>query len=167
MNPENATEENGLSSPITIGVISDTHGLLRPQVAQQLVACSHILHAGDIGGQEILDQLNDIAPVIAVRGNMDYDPWASSLPVIEMSEIGGAFFYMLHNLDYLDLDPVAAGIQVVISGHTHRPSLFEKDGVLFLNPGSAGHRRLNYPVSMAKIRLQEKNVQPQIIEIDV
>ncbi len=167
MNSENpSSTDPSTNDPITIGVISDTHGLLRPQIVDRLKACSHILHAGDIGAQEVLDQLNSIAPVVAVRGNMDFGSWSNELPVAEIVRLGGIFFYVLHNLDYLDLDPVAADIQVVISGHTHQSRLFEKEGVIYLNPGSAGHRRKHYPVSMATIRIEGEKVTPWIIEID-
>ncbi|WP_419664021.1 phosphodiesterase, MJ0936 family [Desulfosarcina variabilis str. Montpellier] len=150
----------------TIGVLSDTHGLLRPEIEKQLSGCDHILHAGDIGDGAILQRLEQIAPVVAVRGNMDYGSWSNALPVKEMVEIEGVFFYLLHDLYHLDLDPLAAGIHVVVSGHTHQAKLFRKDGVIYLNPGSAGHRRSHYPISMAMVHIDEKTVTPQIIEID-
>lgn len=150
----------------TIGVVSDTHGLLRPEIENQLVGCNHILHAGDIGDADVLQRLERIAPVVAVRGNMDYGSWSKALPVKEMVEIEGIFFYLLHDLYHLDLDPPAAGIHVVVSGHTHQAKLIRKDGVIYLNPGSAGHRRSHYPVSMAKIQIQDQTVTPRIIEID-
>jgi uncharacterized protein len=152
--------------PTTIGVISDTHGLIRPEIEKKLAGCDRILHAGDIGDEKALQRLEHIAPVVAVRGNMDSGPWSNALPVTEMVEIDGIFFYLLHDLYQLDLDPSAAGIQVVVSGHTHQPKLFQKAGVLYLNPGSAGHRRSNYPVSMAKVGIENGNVNPRIIEID-
>ena len=157
MNPTNSTN---------IGILSDTHGLLRPEVLAALADCDHILHAGDVGDGQVLERLERIAPVTAVRGNMDYGSWSHSLPVDEMVEIGNIFFYMLHDLNHLDLDPAAAGIQVVVSGHTHQPQLVEKDGVAYLNPGSAGHRRFNYPVSVARVQIQDGTVTPRIIEID-
>jgi putative phosphoesterase len=160
MNTMNAT------NPKTIGVISDTHGLIRPEIENQLAGCDRILHAGDIGDEKVLQRLEHIAPVVAVRGNMDYGSWSNALPVREMVEIDGVFFYLLHDLVHLDLDPSAAGIQVVVSGHTHQPKLFQKEGVIYLNPGSAGHRRSNYPVSMAMIDIENGNVNPRIIEID-
>ncbi len=150
----------------TIGVISDTHGLLRPEIESQLAGCDRILHAGDIGDRGVLERLERVAPVVAVRGNMDYGSWFNRLPINEMIEIDGIFFYLLHDLYHLDLDPSAAGIQVVVSGHTHQSKLFQKDGVIYLNPGSAGHRRRDYPVSMAVIHIQDRHVTPRIIEID-
>ena len=159
MNPTNPNNTK------TIGVISDTHGLLRPEIEQQLDGCDHILHAGDIGDPSVLEKLDRIAPVAAVRGNMDYGSWSNTLPVTDMVEIAGVFFYLVHDLYHLDLDPVAAGIHVIISGHTHQAKLFNKAGVVYLNPGSAGHRRRNYPVSMAMIRIREGRIKPSIIEI--
>lgn len=149
-----------------IAILSDTHGLLRPEVEQALAGCDHILHAGDIGAKEVLDRLERIAPVAAVRGNMDAGSWSRSLPVNEMVEIAGVCFYILHDLHQLDLEPSAAGIHVVVSGHTHRPEILRKDGVIYLNPGSAGHRRFNYPVSVARVGIENGALDPRIIEID-
>jgi len=151
---------------ISIAIVSDTHGLLRPEVEETFAGCDRILHAGDIGDQRVLQQLARIAPVVAVRGNMDHGTWSNSLPVKEMVEIAGVFFYILHDLHHLDLEPSAAGIQMVISGHTHRPEIVRKDGVIYLNPGSAGHRRFNYPVSVALARIENGKVAPRIIEIE-
>ena len=162
MDPLNSTNPK----PKTIGVISDTHGLIRPGIESQLAGCDRILHAGDIGDSRVLDRLNRIAPVVAVRGNMDYGSWSRALPVREMVEIDGIFLYLLHDLYQLDVDPAAAGIHVVVSGHTHQSKLFRKDGVLYLNPGSAGHRRSHYPVSMATIRIEGEDLSPRIHEID-
>ncbi len=156
-NPTNAT---------TIGILSDTHGLLRREVEQALSGCQRILHAGDVGDGQVLTRLGRIAPVMAVRGNMDYGSWSNSLPIKEMVEIGGIFFYILHDLNQLDLDPSAAGIHMVVSGHTHQPKIFQKNGVIYLNPGSAGHRRFNYPVSIARVRIENGATTPRIIEID-
>lgn len=149
----------------TVGIISDTHGLLRPEVEKALAGCEQILHAGDVGDNEVLAQLKRIAPVLAVRGNMDHGSWSHALPVNEMVEIGGVFFYILHDLHHLDLDPSAAGIHVVVSGHTHQPELLQKDGVIYLNPGSAGHRRYDYPVSIARVHIQNRTAIPHIVEI--
>lgn len=153
-------------NPTTIGILSDTHGLLRPEVEQALSGCQHILHAGDVGDEQVLVRLGRIAPVMAVRGNMDHGLWSNSLPISEMAGIEGIFFYILHDLYQLDLDPSAAGIHVVVSGHTHRPEIFQKNGVTYLNPGSAGHRRYDYPVSMARVRIENGAATPRIIEID-
>jgi len=151
--------------PTKVGIISDTHGLLRPEAEEALDGCDHILHAGDVGDREVLEKLQLIAPVTAVRGNMDCGSWSNTLPVTEMVEFGKVFFYMLHDLYHLDLDPTAAGIHVVVSGHTHRPELIQKDGVFFLNPGSAGHRRHSYPISVAIVHIENGKVVPRIIEI--
>lgn len=151
----------------TVGIISDTHGLLRPEVEKALAGCEQILHAGDVGDNEVLARLKRIAPVLAVRGNMDHGSWSHSLPVNEMVEIAGVFFYILHDLHHLDLDPSAAGIHVVVSGHTHQPELLQKDGVIYLNPGSAGHRRYDYPVSVARVHIQNLTATPHIVEIDL
>ena len=166
MNPTKSMDSTIPKHSKAIGVISDTHGLLRPEIESQLAGCDRILHAGDIGEQSVLERLERIAPVVAVRGNMDYGAWSNALPVKEMVEIDGVFFYLLHDLYHLDLDPPAAGIHVVISGHTHQAKLFHKDGVVYLNPGSAGHRRSHYPVSMAMIYIDDGQVNPRIIEID-
>ena len=154
------------TKPITIGILSDTHGYLRPEVEQALMGCDRILHAGDVGDNQVLIKLECIAPVVAVRGNMDYGSWSNALPLAEMVEINGIFFYLIHDRYALDLDPVAAGIHIVVSGHTHRPELIQKDGVVYLNPGSAGHRRRNYPVSVARVRINNGKATPRIVEID-
>ena len=156
-----------MSLILTVGILSDTHGLLRPEVAETLAGCGYILHAGDIGDGQVLERLKRIAPVTAVRGNMDYGSWSNSLPVSEMVEIDGIYFYIIHDLNQLDLDPAAAGIQVVVSGHTHQPHLIEKNGVTYLNPGSAGHRRFDYPVSLAMVLLQDGTVTSRIVEINM
>lgn len=156
-----------MSFSTTIGILSDTHGLLRPEVVKALAGCDHILHAGDIGENDVLDGLKRIAPVVAVRGNMDYGSWSNALPVTDMVEIGDIFFYILHDLNQLDLEPAAAGIHVVISGHTHQPRLIKKDGVTYLNPGSAGHRRFDYPVSVAMVHIENRTAISRIIELDL
>ena len=134
-----------------IGVISDTHDLLRPEALQALEGSDLILHAGDICGPEVLQALREIAPVIAVRGNNDREPWAKDLPLSEAFEVGRASIYVLHDINELDLDPRAGGFSVVISGHSHQPRCEERDGVLFFNPGSAGPRRFRLPISLGHI----------------
>jgi len=129
------------SSQLIVGLISDTHGLLRPEAAEALKGSDAIIHAGDIGDPRLLHELARLAPVTAVRGNVDRGPWASALPATEVLQAGAAFIYVIHNLAELDLDPAAAGFRAVVSGHSHRPAQREKDGVLFVNPGSAGPRR--------------------------
>jgi putative phosphoesterase len=138
-----------------IGVIADTHGLLRREVLELFTGVSLIIHAGDIGTPDVLTTLREIAPVRAVRGNVDKGAWADSLPETEVVEYNGSFIYLLHDLKTLDLDPSAAGIQVVISGHSHRPEESRKNGVLYLNPGSAGPRRFKLPVTAALLRIEE------------
>ena len=136
-----------------VGLISDTHGLLREQAVRALAGSELILHAGDIGSPEILPRLRTIAPVVAVRGNIDRGPWASPLPVTAVAHAGPVSLYMLHQLEELDLDPAAAGFQIVVSGHSHKPSQMERSGVLYLNPGSAGPRRFSLPITVAVLDL--------------
>jgi uncharacterized protein len=145
---------------LRIGVISDTHGLLRPEAEQRLAGAAHIIHAGDIGRPEIIDSLRRIAPVIAIRGNVDKGRWADSYPETETVSLGGHSIHVLHDIHDLQLDPVASGINVVISGHSHRPLIETKDGVLYLNPGSAGPRRLNLPITLATLKLSASGLRP-------
>jgi putative phosphoesterase len=149
-----------------IGVISDTHGLLRPQALAALQGSSLIIHAGDVGSPDILDALRQIAPVFAVRGNVDKGPWAERLPETEVVQVDGVRLYVLHILDELDLDPLTAGFQAVISGHTHQPKTETKQGVLYFNPGSAGPRRFNLPISVGRLSLAEGKVTGAIIYLD-
>ena len=149
-----------------VGVISDTHGLVRPQVLEALAGVEMILHAGDIGSQEVVDSLNRIAPVVAVRGNNDKGTWAALLPDWEVVEIGNVSIYMLHNVNEIDISPSGAGFQVVVSGHSHQPSVVEQRGVLYVNPGSAGPRRFTLPVSLAHLHVGA-TVKAQIIELVV
>ena len=132
-----------------IGVIADTHGLLRPEVLELFKGVLLIIHAGDIGTPDVLSTLQKVAPVRAVRGNVDKGAWGMSLPETDVVECNGSFIYLLHDLKTLDLDPVAAGMQLVISGHSHRPDESRKNGVLYLNPGSAGPRRFKLPITAA------------------
>ena len=148
-----------------IAVVSDTHGQLRPSVIPALEHCDRVLHAGDVGNQEILDDLSVIGPVSAVRGNTDRGAFGATLPLTEMIEIDGVGIYMIHILDDLDIDPAAAGVSVVISGHTHRPLIEERAGVLYLNPGSCGPRRFDLPVTVAELRVEGGVPKAQVIEI--
>jgi uncharacterized protein len=132
-----------------VGIISDTHGLLREEALRALQGSELIIHAGDIGGPDILDALEKIAPVVPVRGNTDHDAWGITLPATAVAEAGSATIYVLHNIQELDLDPLAAGFQMVVSGHSHKPSKLEREGVIYLNPGSAGPRRFQLPVTVA------------------
>ena len=140
----------------TIGLISDTHGLLRPQALRALEGSDLIIHAGDVGDPEILEALKTVAPVFAVRGNVDTDSWARALPETEVVETDLATFYVLHDVHALDLDPAAAGFHFIVSGHSHKPGSSEKDGVIFVNPGSAGPRRFDLPVTVARIDLTQR-----------
>ena len=149
-----------------IGVISDTHGLMRPQAIEALAGVDMILHAGDIGNQEVLDTLKQVAPVVAVRGNNDKGSWAESLPDWEVVEIDSVSIYMLHDVKEIDISP-AGGFQVVVSGHSHQPSIEERRGVLYVNPGSAGPRRFTLPVSLAHLRVDGDKTQAKIIELSV
>ena len=149
-----------------IGIISDTHGLVRPQALEALKGVDMILHAGDIGSQDVLDTLNELAPVVAVRGNNDKAEWARSLPDWEVVEVGDISIYMLHDVKEMDISP-SGGFQVVVSGHSHQPAVEEKRGVLYINPGSAGPRRFTLPVSLAHLRVQGEKVQAQIVELEV
>jgi putative phosphoesterase len=152
---------------ILVGVISDTHGLLRPQALDALRGSDLILHAGDVGKPEVLDQLRQLVPTFVVRGNVDHGDWASRLPVSEIVEVGSRSFYMLHDISELDLDPPTAGFAAVIFGHSHQPSIEMHDGVLFLNPGSAGPRRFKLPVSVARIRVSGDELDPEIVTLNV
>jgi putative phosphoesterase len=151
----------------TIGVISDTHGLLRAEAIEALRGCDRILHAGDIGSQSVLDELATLAPVTAIRGNNDTAEWARAIPETSRVTIDGVQIYLLHNLKDLALDPRAEDIDVVIAGHSHRPALERRDGVLFLNPGSAGPRRFKLPISVARLRIDNGTAQAELIELAI
>jgi putative phosphoesterase len=153
--------------PTILGVISDTHGILWQEAIAVLRGCDQILHAGDVGASEILETLADIAPVTAVRGNVDTGPWARALPATQVVAADGVSIYILHDLAQLDLKPEAAGFRVVISGHSHKPRTEEKNGVLYFNPGSAGPRRFNLPVSVGRLLIQPGKVQAELIQLRV
>jgi putative phosphoesterase len=150
-----------------IGVISDTHGLLRPQAVQALMGVELIIHAGDIGNPLVLASLAKIAPVHAVRGNTDRGEWAADLPRTRVVELGGRLIYILHELFSLELDPAAAGFSAVIFGHSHTPHLERKNGVLYLNPGSAGPRRFTLPVSLALLRVASSSLEAELVELEI
>lgn len=139
--------------PRLIGLISDTHGLLRPEAMRVLRGSDLIIHAGDVGKREVLLELNALAPVVAVRGNVDTASWARDLPTTTVAEAGDVNIFVLHDLDQLDLKPEAAGFQVVVSGHSHKPARANREGVLYINPGSAGPKRFQLPVSVARLDL--------------
>jgi putative phosphoesterase len=150
-----------------VGVVADTHGLLRPKAVAALTGVKTIIHAGDVGNPAILDQLRAIAPVYAVRGNVDKGEWARALPLTQVVEVGDALLYVLHIREELDLDPAAAGFRAVIFGHSHQPSIEWKNGVLYLNPGSIGPRRFKLPVSLALLTVDGKDVQAELVELEV
>ncbi|MDA3895131.1 MAG: metallophosphoesterase family protein [Desulfobacteraceae bacterium] len=149
-----------------IGLISDTHGLLRKSAVTALADSDIIIHAGDIDTPEILDALKKIAPVFPVRGNMDRNPDGANLPKYEIVEIDDLSIYVLHDIDQLDLDPAAAGFAVVVSGHTHRPIIKYRDSVLYINPGSAGPRRFKLPISVGMLEIEDGHITPKIIQIE-
>ena len=148
-----------------IGIISDTHGLLRPEAIEALRGVEHILHAGDVGDPAILDALRSLAPVTAIRGNIDEHGPCAHLPPTEIVTLHGQTFYMLHDRHELDLDPAAAGLNAVISGHSHRPLIEWRHGVLYLNPGSAGPRRFSLPVSLALVEISGSALQPRLVAL--
>src|SRR5712664_827600 len=150
-----------------IGLISDTHGLLRKEAVEALRGSELILHAGDVGKPEILEALRKIAPVVAVRGNVDTEPWAQTLPETAVVEAGASMIYVLNDWKALDLDPAATGFQILVSGHSHKPGKTERDGVLYINPGSAGPRRFQLPVTVARLNLGEEPWKLEFVELDV
>ncbi|HEX2331523.1 MAG TPA: metallophosphoesterase family protein [Candidatus Angelobacter sp.] len=148
-----------------VGVISDTHGLLRPEAVELLRGSEHIIHAGDIGAPEILPELEKIAPVTAIRGNVDTQSWARVFPETNVAELGGATIYVIHDRNALDLNPKAAGFAAVISGHSHKPLQELKDGVLYFNPGSAGPRRFSLPISVGRLEITNGQIKAEILKI--
>jgi putative phosphoesterase len=150
-----------------IGVISDTHGLLRPEALRALAGADLIVHAGDVGSPDVLEALRAIAPVVAVRGNNDRGPWAAALAETEVVETDGRSLYVLHDLKELDLDPRAAGFAAVIAGHSHQPRIERRDGVLYLNPGSAGPRRFRLPIAVAWLAVEASRLDAEIVHLDV
>ena len=146
-------------------MISDTHGLLRPEVARLFTKVDLILHAGDIGGPEVLRELRSIAPVIAVRGNNDKGSWAKTIPETETAEIAGFRVYVLHDLKEIDFEPADRRFQIIISGHSHRPSVETRDGVLFMNPGSAGPRRFKLPITVGRLTIHGSGMNGEIIDL--
>jgi putative phosphoesterase len=148
-----------------IGLISDTHSLLRPEALAALKGSDLIIHAGDVGKPEIIEQLRTVAPVVAVRGNIDKGAWASRLPMTAIAETRSALIYVLHDIQELDLDPAAAEFHVVVSGHSHKPGRTERDGVLYVNPGSAGPRRFQLPITVARLDLRQSPWSVEFIEL--
>ncbi len=151
----------------TIGVVSDTHGLVRPEAVRALQGSDLLVHAGDVGKPDVLEALREIAPTVAVRGNVDTGDWADALPATDVVECGDRALYVLHDLSTLDLDPVAARMDAVIHGHSHQPGVGEKAGVLYLNPGSIGPRRFRLPVSLARLRVTPDRLESELVTLDV
>lgn len=148
-----------------IGVISDTHGLLRPEALELLRDSAHIIHAGDIGSPNIIPTLEKIAPVTAIRGNVDTQPWARRYAETEVVDLAGLHIYVIHDLNALDLNPKAAGFAAVISGHSHQPKQQMKDGVLYFNPGSAGPRRFKLPISVGRLQIVDGKIEAKILDV--
>jgi len=148
-----------------IGIISDTHGLLRPDAVKLLRGSEHIIHAGDIGSPEIIPELEKIAPVTAIRGNVDTQTWTRRFAETEVVELGGLHIYVIHDVNALDLNPKAADFAAVISGHSHQPKQETKDGVLYFNPGSAGPRRFKLPISVGRLEISDKRIKGTILTI--
>ena len=156
-----------MAKSIIVGVISDTHGLLRPQAIAALRGSELIIHAGDVGRPEVIEELRAIAPLFVVRGNIDQAGWAAGLPMTQTVDVGGLRFFALHEIAQLDFDPAAAGIAAVLFGHSHQPLIETRAGVLFLNPGSAGPRRFKLPVTVARATVSGERVHAEIVELQV
>jgi putative phosphoesterase len=148
-------------------VISDTHGLLRPEAVEALRGSDLIVHAGDVGAPEVLAGLRHLAPVTAVRGNVDTAPWTAVLPVADVVDAAGSLLYVLHQIEHLDVDPGVAGFAAVIYGHSHKPSAEVRKGVLFLNPGSAGPRRFSLPICVARLRVSDQGLDPEFVDLEI
>jgi len=150
-----------------IGLISDTHGLLRREAVDFLRGSEQIVHGGDIGHADVLEELACLAPVTAVRGNNDKGTWAEAMQETQVLQVGEVFIYVVHDIAELDLDPVAAGFQVIVSGHSHKPSVQTRNGVLYVNPGSSGPRRFKLPVSVGELMITGSSVRARVVELDV
>jgi len=150
-----------------VGLISDTHGLVRPEALAALEGSELIIHAGDIGKAEVLTSLKAIAPVIAIRGNNDRDAWAKKIPAVLTVQINGIAIRVIHNVNVLEADPITEGFRAVVSGHSHKPGVETREEILFINPGSAGPRRFKLPVAVGKLRITSGNVTAEIIELKI
>ncbi len=159
--------ESQAEREIVVGVISDTHGLMRPQALAALQGCDLIIHAGDVGNPDIIKTLAAIAPTHVVRGNIDIESWATRLPLTELVDVGERRFFVLHQIAQLDFAPADAGFAAVVYGHSHQPSIGTRHGVLFLNPGSAGPRRFRLPIALARVGVAGARLRPEIIELKV
>jgi uncharacterized protein len=149
-----------------VGLISDTHGLLRPRALDALCGCAHVIHAGDVGAPEVLEQLRALAPLTAIRGNNDTAPWARHVPETADVELAARRIHVLHDLKELAFDPAAAGVAIVVAGHSHRPSHRVEHGVHYVNPGSAGPRRFRLPVSVARLTLEPETIAVELVTLD-
>ena len=152
---------------LLVGVISDTHALIRPEAITALEGSDVIIHAGDIGSPDVIARLREVTRTVVVRGNNDTAPWARGLPVTETVDVGAVRFYVLHEIKKLNVDPVATGFAAVLSGHSHKPGFETRDGVLYLNPGSAGPRRFRLPVTLSRVRVSGRRLMPEIVELSV
>ena len=153
------------SKAVRVGLISDTHGLLRREAWAFAGGCDYIIHGGDIGSAAILDELSALAPLIAVKGNNDRQAWAAHLPETEMIRVGGVFIYVIHDISQLDIEPHAAGAQVIVSGHSHKPLIELRDGIMYVNPGSCGPTRFNLPLSVGEICIEGTKVRARTVEL--
>ena len=161
------TAENLSEREIVVGVISDTHGLLRPEAVAALRGSDLIIHAGDVGNPDVIKELTGIAPTRVVRGNVDKGDWAAMLPMFELVDVGERLLYVLHEISQLDIEPAAAGFAAVVFGHSHQPVIEMREGVLFLNPGSAGPRRFKLPITVARVGISGARMRPEIVELQV
>ena len=148
-----------------VGLISDTHGLLRPEALAFLAGCDHIVHGGDIGGPDILERLALLAPLTTVRGNNDTAAWTRAIPATARIDLGGVTLYAIHDVKELDIDPAAEGVRVVVHGHSHRPSTRTAGGVLYVNPGSAGRRRFSLPISAGELVIEAGRVRVRLVDL--
>jgi putative phosphoesterase len=153
------------NTDLRVGIVSDTHGLLRPEARTFLLGCDYIIHGGDVGDPKILDELAVMAPLIAVKGNNDKEPWAARLRKTELIRVGNIFVYVIHDLAELDVDPEAAGVRVVVSGHSHKPVIEEREGIMYVNPGSCGPRRFKLPISVGEIIVSGGAVNARIVDL--
>lgn len=154
-----------MRAPLRIGLISDTHGLLRPEALDFLAGCDHIVHGGDIGGPDILERLGAIAPLTVVRGNNDTAVWARSIPETARLDFGGVGLFIVHDIKTMPIDPAGAGVRVVVSGHSHKPACVERGGVLYVNPGSAGRRRFSLPIAAAELLIEGGEVRARLVRL--
>jgi putative phosphoesterase len=157
----------GAKQELRVGIVSDTHGLLRAEARAFLTGCDYIIHGGDVGDAAVLDELEALAPLTAVRGNNDDQPWAKNLRETELIRVGGVFVYVIHDLSQLDIDPGSLGVRAVISGHSHKPLIEERAGILYVNPGSCGPKRFKLPISVGELMVEGTNVRARIAELAI